>query len=89
MSSVFSTLLAIVKAIPILKEWVDSFVSMYKKHEEETMRKEDSEAVRKAINERDQRDLERQLGNPVPGEESHLPGTELRDSLPNVLPKPK
>lgn len=52
------------------------------------MHKEDREAIRKAIYEHDQRDLERQIGSSSPGEVSNAPGTIIVDELPNVLPKP-
>lgn len=86
MGSAFTFILALLKAIPTIKQWVDAFISMYVQHEISSMHENDKKAIRKAINEHDQRDLEKQIGNSNAGEESHLPGTELRDSLPGVLP---
>jgi len=51
--------------------------------------KADRLAIKKAIDEQDQRDLEKQIGNPNPGEASHSHGSIIVDALPNVLPRPK
>lgn len=48
------------------------------------MREEDREAIRKALNEHDQRQLEKQLFGKEKSEASGLPNTEFRKSLPNV-----
>ena len=89
MSQAFAAIAAIIKAIPIIKKWVDLFMVYYFNYTVDKMRKEDRAAIRKAIDEQDQRDLEKQIGDRHPGENSNLPGTGLRDSLPNVVQDPK
>ncbi len=83
----FSTIVAIIKAIPILKGWIDQAVALYLSHSIESMHESDRAAVKKAIYEHDQRDLEKQIGSTKAGKSSDLPGVELRDSLPNVVRK--
>lgn len=84
MSAFLSALLAIFKAVPTLKTWWDQLLTMYVKHSINEMHEADKEALRKALNEHDQRDLETQLGSTISGEASGAPGTELRDTLPGV-----
>lgn len=84
MSNFFSILFAIIKAIPIINSWADKFVAFYVQKGIEQLKKEDREAIRKAINEQDQRDLEKQLGSTTAGELSGIPGTDIRTDLPNV-----
>lgn len=48
------------------------------------MTEADWAAIRKAIDEQDQRELEKQIGNRTPGEKSNLPGTVIRDRLPGI-----
>ncbi len=80
----------IIKAWPTLKSWVESFMKFYVEREIANMKKEDREAIKKAINEQDQRDLEKQIGYSKAGEASGLPGAVIVDSLPNVgMPKKK
>ena len=82
--TVISSVIAVIKAIPVVKEWFDSLLAMYVRSEIASMKKENREALRKAIDEQDQRDLEKAIGNPNPGEHSGIPGTEIRDKLPGV-----
>jgi hypothetical protein len=79
-----AAVLAIFQAIPILNDWLKQLVALYIQQSIKELHSNDLEAIRKAINDHDQRDLEKQIGNSHPGEPSHLAGTELRDSLPGV-----
>ena len=83
---VFSLLLAIFKAIPALEKWFQDLSALYIASRIESMKQENREAIKKAIEAQDQRDLERAIGSPKAGEHSGLPGTEIRDSLPGVKP---
>ena len=82
--SVFSIIIAVIKAIPIIKEWFDQLAAYYVEREIANMKTANRESIAKAIKEHDQRDLEKAIGNPNAGEKSNLGGTEIRDSLPGV-----
>lgn len=84
--TILSTVLAILRAIPTLKAWFDWFVAEYTRREIAAMKVEIRAAIRKAIDEQDQRDLERAMGSTKPGKPSDLPGVELVDDLPGVVP---
>lgn len=85
MANVLAVLLAFFKALPILKTFWDGLVAAYIAREVSKMKKENVEAIRKAVDEHDQREIEKLLGSPKAGLPSGIPGTEQRDSLPNVL----
>ncbi len=82
MLSVFSTILAILKAVPVIEGWVQDFFVFYTQARLDAMRSENREALKKAFLEKDQRDLEKAIGNPTPGEESGNAGSEIKDTLP-------
>lgn len=75
-------LTALFKAIPVLKEWFDDLITAYVNHSIDTMRKENREALGKALNGRDQRDLEKAIGSPTAGKPSGDPGTIISDRPP-------
>lgn len=76
--------LGLVQAIPILDKWMERLVAAYVASRISSMQQENREALRKAIELHDQRDLEAAIGHPSPGAPSGIPGTTLRDSLPGV-----
>lgn len=78
------TVVAFIKAVPVIKKWVEQLIALYVAQQIKAMREADREAIRKAVYDFDQRDLEKQIGSTKPGEPSGLPGTHIRDSLPNV-----
>ena len=84
MAAIFGGLVAFFKAIPILNSWLEQFESWYFRTQVASMKKENRDAIKKAIDEQDQRDLEKVLGNPNAGEPSNLPGVEQRNSIPGV-----
>lgn len=84
--NVLTTIIAILKAIPTLKAWFDWFVAEYTRREIATMKAEIRAGIRKAIDEQDQRDLERAMGSTKPGKPSGLPGAVIVDDLPGVVP---
>jgi hypothetical protein len=90
MTAAVALLTAIFKAIPYLKQVWDSIVAEYIAHEYATMKKEDQDAVKKALETHDQRELERLLDPATAGEHSGAPGTIIVPDLPNVnrMPKP-
>jgi len=81
--SVFSAILAVIKAIPALKSWWDEFAAWYVAHEIASMKKELSEAIY-AASKGDQRNLEKFIGSPRAGLPSGEHGSEIVDSLPGV-----
>lgn len=84
--SVFSLLLAVFKAIPIFEKWFEQLSALYVASRIESMKQENREVIKKAIELQDQRELERAIGSPKAGERSGVPGTEVRDTLPGVKP---
>lgn len=83
-SAALSLLLAILKAIPILDKWFQKLVVAYTQAKIDSMEKENREAIKKALNEHDQRPIETAMGSSTVGEMSGNPGTTVVDSLPNV-----
>lgn len=77
-------LIEIIKAIPAIKSLFEQLVGLYVASELVSMKKENRDAIKKAIHEFDQREIEKALGNPNAGDPSNLPGSELRSSLPGV-----
>lgn len=86
MGSVISAILAICKAAPIFDRWVQQLLVAYSNARVDSMAKENRDAIKKAITDQDQREIEKLLGSSRAGELSGVPGTEVRDSLPGVKP---
>lgn len=84
---IIALITGIVKAIPVIDKWIQQFIVYYTNKKIDEMERENVAALKKAIYEYDQRDLEKAIGNPNAGEESHAPGSEIVDDLPGV-PKP-
>jgi hypothetical protein len=80
LSIVVQIILAFAKAFPIVEKWLDEAYNEKIK----TMSKENRAAIKKAIDEQDQRDLEIAMGSTKPGEASGIPGTVITDSWPGV-----
>jgi hypothetical protein len=86
---IINEILAIAKAIPVVDSWIQALVVAYTALEISNMEKENREAVRKALYEHDQRELEKAVGNPNPGEISGDPGAVVVDAPPpNVVHQP-
>lgn len=83
------TILALLKLFPTLKKLWDQLVSEYVAAEIAKMKAEQKAAIKKAVNEQDQRDIENAIHSPRAGEVSGVPGTELVDDLPGVMPNHK
>jgi len=79
----FGLILAIIKAVPALKDLFDQFVSWYVDHEIQSMKKELSNAIYKA-SQGDQRNLEKFIGSPRAGLPSGEHGSVIVPSLPGV-----
>lgn len=84
-TAVISLLTAIFKAIPSLKAWWDSLVTLYIELKIKEMRKENRDSIKKAIHEQDQREIEATIGYSQMGELSGVPSSDVVDALPNVV----
>ncbi len=85
---VFSFILGIIKALPILDKWVERFVVFYVNMRIENMRDENFKALREAMERHDQIRLEKAMQNPNAGKPSGDAGTSIVDSIPGVVHKP-
>lgn len=83
-TSILSLLLAIFKAIPTLKSWWDDLLVMYVTKAKNDITKDNVEAIKRALNEHDQRHIETQLGSETSGKPSGVEGTIIVNSLPGV-----
>jgi hypothetical protein len=75
---VIDLILAIAKAIPVIDKWLDALTVA----RIESMKKTQREALRKALDEHDQRDLEKAIGSPGAGEPSGNPDSVISDTPP-------
>ena len=80
--SVFSIIFAIIKAIPVVQNWIESFLVFYAEQKKTSMKRENREAILKAISEGDTRDLDKAVGAPNPGEVIDAPGSEIISGPP-------
>lgn len=76
-SIVVQLIIAILKAFPVVRDAV--FNEQIK-----DMKRENRDALRKAIEQQDQRDLEIAMGSTKPGKPSGIPGTEIVSDLPGL-----
>ncbi len=83
-STILGMVLAIAKAIPIVDSWIQQLVAAYTASAIDAMKRENIDALRKALQGHDQRSLEIALGNPNPGGLSGDPGTIVVSSIPGV-----
>lgn len=81
---VIALIISVSKTFLAIKEWVDLFIVEYTKEQVKDMKKENRDAIKKAIEQQDQRDLEKSMGSTKVGEPSGIQGTEIVDTLPGV-----
>ena len=81
----FSTIIAIIKAIPIIQKWFEELFILYFNMQVDSMRAENVKAIRKAIDEKDQRDIERALQSTLAGKRSHEVDSVLIDDINKLL----
>lgn len=82
MGTVLGTILAVIKIIPILADWFDQLAALYVQARIAIMKNENRDAVLKAIQDHDTRDLEQVSGNDHPGEHSNETGSEIVSGPP-------
>lgn len=80
--SIISGIIALLKVIPVIDGWFQQLMVAYTQARIESMKRENREAIRKAILEHDQRDAEKVIGNPEPGEPSGNKGSEIVNEKP-------
>jgi hypothetical protein len=83
-ASVIGLLTAIFKAVPAIKEWWDQLLVAYVMYAKNEIKKENREAIERALKNDDQRSIEIQLGADVAGLPSGAPGAVIVDDLPGV-----
>lgn len=83
-ASVFAIILGVLKAIPPLKDLFDRFLVFYAERQIANMKKENVEAIRKAMDEQDQREIEKAMGSSKAGEPTGVPGSRIVDSVHGV-----
>ena len=86
--AIIPMLTAIFKAIPALKDLFDQFVVAYTKSQIENIKKDYLNAIKTAINDRDQRDIEKALGSPRAGLPSGNTGAQIVDHVIGVPDAP-
>jgi hypothetical protein len=82
MAAFFSAILGFFNAIPIFANILEMFVKWYVEKQYADMRQENRDAIKRAINEHDQRDAEKMLGNPNVGVPTGI--GVIRDGPPRV-----
>lgn len=81
-----ATFLAILKAIPILDSWFQSLMAFYIQTTIASMKQENLNAIKTAIQSHDQRPIETALGSSTAGKLSGDAGATVIDTPPpNVL----
>lgn len=75
-------ILAIFKAVPILNSWFEKLVAAYISHQIDSMKAENVAAIRKVLDEKDQRALEKALASPTAGLPSGDAGSVIIDGPP-------
>ena len=80
----FQVILAVLNAVPALKEAFDKFVAFYVATQIEAMKEAHRAAIKLAAEKQDQTELEKTIGFQNAGKISGIPGTVVRDSLPGV-----
>ena len=84
MAQFFALLLAIAKAVPVVDKWIQSFVAFYVGRRIDAMDAAIVGGIKKAITDKDQRDLEKAIGNPDAGEPTNYPGTIISPTRPGA-----
>lgn len=84
-AAVFALIMAIAKDIPIVQSWIQQLVTLYTVAQISNMSQENIDALKKAIEQQDQRDAETALGgSTISGQLSGTPGSTVVDTLPGV-----
>jgi divalent metal cation (Fe/Co/Zn/Cd) transporter len=82
LTTIIAVVLAASRAVPIIDTWIQLLITAYVNYAVDRMSYENWTALKKAVNDKDQRDLEKAIGNPNAGEPSGV--GDIRTSLPGV-----
>jgi UPF0716 family protein affecting phage T7 exclusion len=80
-----STILALLKAVPIIDSWFQELLSAYITSRISSMKQENKDAIKAAF-EGDQREIEKALGDDKAGKPSGDAGASIIDHVPGELP---
>jgi hypothetical protein len=83
-AAVIGLLTAIFKALPALREWWHELIVEYVTVAKNNIKKENKDAIKKALETDDQRPIEEQIGSETAGKPTNIDGTVIVDSLPGV-----
>lgn len=84
MPALLTTILAVAKAVPVIDQWLQKLIVAYANSRIDAMAKADRDSIKTALNQQDQRDLEKALGSLKAGEASNINGTVIVTTLPGV-----
>lgn len=82
--AIISGIIAVANAIPVIDKWLTTLFIEFAKARRASMKQENIDAIRKALQSDDQRDVENILSPSQAGEASNAPGSVIVDSLPGV-----
>ena len=85
-TAIIALITALAQAWPSFKQWMDSLVAVYVSRQVAGMSQFNRDAIKTALTEQDQRDMETAMGSTRVGEVSGNAGTIIVDSLPGVKP---
>lgn len=88
MTTFISIVLGALNAIPILDSWFQTLVSAYVQSRIASMKQENLDAIRIAIQNHDQRPIENAIDSPTAGKVSGDAGAIVVDGASIGLPKP-
>lgn len=81
----FATIIAIIKAIPILQKWFEQLFALYINAQIDFMKADNVKAIRKAIDDKDQRDIERALQSTIAGKRSSEVSSVIIDDINKLM----
>lgn len=84
--TIVSLLLAIFKAVPVLKDTWERLLAMYISHKDAQLKEELRLAIYNAVHQKDQRGIEEVIGNPNAGRPVDVPDSQIVDSVRGVAP---
>jgi hypothetical protein len=73
------------EAAPVFEAWWQRLMVAYVEKAKERIKKENRDAIKKALATDDQRTIEEQIGSPTAGKPSGEPSAVIVDDLPGVL----
>ena len=83
--TILAAITALLKAIPVVARWFEQLALYYFNSGIDEMKAENLAALRKAIELKDQRDIEKALRSDHAGKPVDLPGSEIRSSIVGVV----